>query len=136
MDKKLLGLIGVFLLVFGVFMSMLFFNNPQTSQRIRAEENVPSCGNSYIFADNLNAQIGSTVSLTVFVRNQDSNAVSNIPVTCQSTLGTLTPTQQTSSNNGSAVFTLTSQSAGLSQITCSVPSCGSVKNQLSVQFGN
>jgi len=133
MDKKLLGLIGVFLLVFGVFMSMLFFNSPRGGTRIRAAGSTASCENTYLFAQFLVTQVGSSVQLNVFVRDADSEAVGKVVVTCSASLGTLTPSQQTSQNNGSTTFSLTSTTQGVSNVTCSI-ACGQISNSVSVQF--
>ncbi len=126
-----MGLIAVFLLVFGVFMSLLLFNN-QISSAIRATTNVPSCPNSYIFVSDVDAT--EPVSAVVFARNSNGNGVSRVPVTCNATLGEITPANQITDNQGNANFIISSTVAGTAVINCSLSPCGAISQAVSVRF--
>jgi len=71
MDKKIIGLMLVFFLSFGIFMTVLVFNKPINQLTRAKEESVVSEKNSLVFACPLNAQADgkSQNKITVFVRS-------------------------------------------------------------------
>src|SRR4030042_2969092 len=82
MDKKLVSLLAIFFLTFGVFFSVVVFNKP-LSRLIRAsQELVPSANNSLVLAWPLTIKAdGVTQSrITVFLRNDKNMPVGNRPV--------------------------------------------------------
>lgn len=136
MDKKLVGLITVFLLVFGVFMSFLVFGRSGQPLGIRASGSTVSCQNSFVFANQLNVEVGAPVTILAYVRNESSVGLANIAVTCSSTLGTITPVDNPVTNSsGNATYSLVSDTPGLATISCSVASCGELARNVTVQFG-
>ena len=119
MDKKLMSLIGIFMLSFGVFFSVIVFNKP-LSRLIRAsQETNPSAANSLIFAWPLTVKAdGQTPStITVFLRNEKNYPVPNKPVTVLTSFGEIKESQVVSSKDGKTEFHITSATAGIANIT-------------------
>lgn len=134
MDKKLVGLITVFFLVFGVFMTFLLFGR-NAPVSIRANANIQKCDNSFIFANDVSLAIGSTATFVAYVRNSEGTGLPKVPVTCATTLGTISSSNESiTANSGSATFTLTSDTAGIATISCSTPSCSSFAKNVTIQF--
>lgn len=134
MDKKLVGLITVFFLVFGVFMSFLVFGR-NAPVNIQANTNIQKCDNSFIFVNDVSLPVGSTAAFVAYVRNSEGAGLSKIAVTCTTTLGTILPSNESvTANSGSATFTLTSDTAGIATISCSTPSCSSFAKNVTIQF--
>lgn len=133
MDKKLVGLVAVFLLVFSVFMGLLVFNN-QFARFIRASQSDASCPNTFVFAQTLNAAINESVAISVFVRDSQDDGVAQTMVSCTTTLGTLNNPQAVSNDLGIAKFTLTSPTLGTATVSCTIPKCGQIANSVTISF--
>ena len=135
MDKKLVSIVTVFFLSFGVFASVLIFNKP-LSRLIRASQELnPSSTNSLVFAWPLTVSADglSQSTVTVFLRNEKNYPVANKPISVTSTLGQIKETEQISAKDGKAEFHLISTTSGLADI--SVRSSGlELTQKISVKF--
>jgi len=122
MDKKIIGLMLVFLLSFGIFMTVLVFNKPINQLTRAKEESVVSEKNSLVFAWPLNAQADgkSQNKITVFVRSYTNKAIADKPVVIETTLGEVLEKEVVSGKDGKAEFHLTSNSKGVAEITAKV----------------
>lgn len=119
MDKRLLGIVTVFFLSFGVFASVLVFNKP-LSRLIRASQELnPSATSSLVFAWPLTVPAdGATQStITVFLRNEKNYPVANKPITLTTSLGQIKQAEQVSAKDGKAEFQIISQASGLANIS-------------------
>lgn len=134
MDKKLAGLVVLFVLVLGVFVSTLFFNSTGRTA-IRASNVIPSCANSYIFASKVTALVGENVPLVVYLRSEENEAVPNTSVTCQTSLGAVNPISAITEKTGIVNINASSQTPGTATITCSIAQCALAQN-VTVQFNN
>ena len=135
MDKKLMSLIGIFMLSFGVFFSVVVFNKP-LSRLIRAsQETYPSAANSLVFAWPLTVKAdGQTSStITVFLRNEKNYPVPDKPVTILTSLGEIKESQVVSSKDGKTEFHIISSTAGIADITVQTGSL-TLTQKISVKF--
>lgn len=123
MDKKLLVLLLLFFLSFGIFTSVLIFNKPLTQFAKAKEESLPSADKSKIIAYPLYslAANGTAESvISVFINSMTDKPLSNKSVTVTSSLGTVKPQSATTDEKGKAEFHLTSSVAGVAQLTVMV----------------
>ncbi len=133
MDKKLVGLITVFLLVFGVFMTYIFARQSGGSLSIRANQSkIASCPNSFLFATNVDSNNRSE-TVTAYVRDDASNGLANLAFQCTSTLGSLSPDNLVTNKMGQASFTLSSTTPGVATVSCTLP-CGLFSRSVTVKF--
>jgi hypothetical protein len=136
MDKKLLSLISLFFLTFGIFAGVVVFNKPLT-QFTRAKEDVlPSPDTSLILAWPLEAAAdGKTdVMVSVFVRTVTNKPVGNKVVTATTNHGTIREASQTTNAEGKAVFTLTADSPGVAEVAATVDGETELSQKVSVKF--
>lgn len=136
MDKKLIGLVTIFLLLFGLFTSVLIFNEPLISFTRARDELAPSASKSIIFAWPLKlpADGVSKSAITVFVRNEKGGALSNKRVALNSTLGTLSAPSVVSNKNGKAEFTISSATPGVAKLQATIDGSTPVSQTVSIQF--
>lgn len=123
MDKKVVGLMVIFFLSFGIFTSIVLFNKSPLTQFIRAEKELtPSARNSLVFAYPLTVKADgvSKNKVTIFVRNEANNVIPNKPVTISTTLGEPVEKVITTGKDGKAEFNITSITPGIAEITASV----------------
>ncbi|MCX7881167.1 MAG: Ig-like domain-containing protein [Patescibacteria group bacterium] len=135
MDKKLLGLISVFFLSFLIFISVLLFNKPIVQLLRAKEETNPSPKKSLIIAWPLTLPAdGKTNStITVFLRNEKNQPVSNKIIFLKSTLGEFKENNLISDKDGKAEFHLSSTTPGLAQITVNAAGFELIQ-KLSIKF--
>jgi len=134
MDKKLVGLIFVFFLTSFLFITTLIFNQP-LSRFIRArEEFIPSKEKSLIFAWPLTSAVGKSVTINVFLRNENGLPISNKNITLSTTLGTVTPNQAVTDKSGKATFSITSSQAGIAEISAIADNIYSLNQKVSIKF--
>ena len=120
MDKKIVGLMVIFFLSFGIFASIVLFNKSPLTQFIRAEKELtPSAKNSLVFAYPLTVKADgvSKNKVTIFVRNDVNNVIPNSPVTITTTLGEPVEKEVTTGKDGKAEFNITSVTSGIAEIT-------------------
>ncbi len=136
MDKKLTGLILIFLLCFTLFTSIIVFNKPLSRLTRAKEEFIPSANTSLIFAWPLSAEADgkSLVSVNVFVRNANNTALPNKKVSLTSNLGKISEVQPITDKTGKATFNLTSNSPGIAELTATVDNQIQIKQKVSVKF--
>lgn len=136
MDKKLIGLVAVFLLAFGLFVSILVFQQPITKLTKAKEEFLPSPTKSLIFAWplSLSADGKSETIINVFVRNEKEFPITNKKVTLTTTLGTIKEIQPVSDKQGKTEFKLSSISSGVAQIKATVDNSIELEQKVSVKF--
>lgn len=106
MDKKMVGLVGLFFLAFFVFISLVVFSKP-LSRFTRAASTIdPSATQSLIIAFPLTLQSNSSEEskVDVFVRSQNNAPVAGRDISLQTTLGTVTPGHATTDRTGKATF--------------------------------
>ncbi len=138
MDKKLIGLILVFFIAFGLFVSILVFQQPITKLTKAKEEFLPSPTKSLVFAwpNSLPADGKSESVITVFVRNEKEFPITNKKVTLTTTLGTIKEIQPVSDKQGKTEFKLSSTSSGVAQIKATIDNSLKLTQTISVQFEN
>lgn len=138
MDKKLVGLMVIFILFFGLFTALLVFNGPIRVFTRAAAELVPSSQTSLIFADpvykSVRADGKDTAKIDVLVRNANTVPIANKSVTVATTLGSISQNIQTTDKLGHVTFTITSDIPGTAEISATVD--GSIKliNKVSIKF--
>lgn len=135
MDTKLIGLLSIFFLVFGVFMTVLLFNDNLTTITKAKDELIPSSEKSIILAYPLSLQAGNGQSkVTVWVRNKEGKGIPNQPVTLTTSLGTLDIQALNSDGQGRAIFTLSSQTAGTATLNATIAGTVNPSNTVTVEF--
>ncbi len=136
MDKKLGSLLAIFVLVFGLFVGLVVFNQPIRTFTRAKEELIPSSESSLIFAWPLTAKANGTdkVEINVFVRNTNNLPLTNKQVTLQTNLGNLDTATNTTDKSGKATFSLTSSSGGIAQVTATVDNQVQVKQNITIKF--
>jgi hypothetical protein len=136
MDKKLVSLLSLFFLSFGIFAAVVVFNKPLTQMTRATAEVVPSASNSLIFAWPLKAAAdGKTeVAVTVFVRTESSKPVADKNVSMSTSHGTFKTSSVAADKEGKATFTLTADSPGTAAIEATIDGSTKLTQTLSVQF--
>lgn len=136
MDKKITGLLLIFLLSFGIFTTIVVFNKPLTQFTRASEENNPSPNSSLIFAWPLTTKAdGKTVAnINVFVRSYKGSPLSNKVVTLKSTLGQVKEINNTTDKTGKAIFALTSGEKGIAEVEATVNNTLKIVQKVSVKF--
>lgn len=136
MDKKLIGLVAIFLLTFSLFISILVFQQPITKLTKAKEEFLPSSTKSLIFAWPLSlpADGKSETIINVFVRNEKETPITDKKVTLTTTLGIIKETQPISDKQGKTEFKLSSSNQGVAQIKTTVDNSIELEQKISIQF--
>jgi len=137
MDKKLIGLVIVFFLAFGLFISILVFQQPITKLTKAKEEFSPSLTKSLIFAWPLSlpADGKSESTINVFVRNEKEEPINNKRVTLTTTLGTIKESQPISDKQGKTEFKIISETEGKAELKAVIDNSIEIAQKVSVQFG-
>ncbi|MFH1826844.1 MAG: Ig-like domain-containing protein [bacterium] len=119
MDKKLLGLVLLFIASFVFFITILFFNEPLSKLTRAKEDTVPSPQKSLIFAWPLTVKSdGKDISqINVFIRNNNNKLIADKKVELRSSLGDVKNVTTLSDTNGKTSFQLTSTTPGTTEIT-------------------
>lgn len=123
MDKKLVVLLLLFFLSFGIFASVVVFNKPLTQLARAKEDVIPSPDKSKILAYPLysipaNGKAESVI--TVFVNSISDKPLANKTVNVTSSLGTVSPTSAVTNALGKVEFHLTSAEKGKAQADVTV----------------
>jgi len=136
MDKKLVALMSIFMLSFGLFIIITIFNKPLSRLTKAKEEFVPSSEASLIFAWPLTAKADGeyTVSVNVFIRNTSNVPLANKQVKITSSLGLVKDIIPTTDKSGKATFALGSSSPGIAELTTTVDNQVNLKQKISVKF--
>src|SRR3989344_3471096 len=81
MDKKLIGLVAVFIMVFGVFMTTLLYSGREGTGPVRA--GLPaSCVNSFPFTTSVEAIVGESVNQLLYVRDDNNTGLKGVNDAC------------------------------------------------------
>ncbi len=123
MDKKLVVLLLLFFLSFGIFASVVVFNKPLTRLARAKEDAIPSADKSKILAYPLysipaNGKAESVIS--IFVNSVSDKPLANKTVNVASSLGTPSPVSATTDALGKVQFHLTSAEAGIAKVDVTV----------------
>lgn len=124
----------IFFLAFTVFITFVVFNE-QFSTITRASTDFVSAEKSLIFAWPLTLKADGTEEseITVFIRTEDGRAIEGKSVTLETTAGQVLEDTVVTDKGGKALFTLTSSSPGVAEITAIVDNI-TVKRTVSVKF--
>jgi predicted PurR-regulated permease PerM len=138
MDRKLVSLMIVFVLVFGLFTTFLIFNKPIANLTRAATESVPSSQTSLVFADpvykSVKADGKDSAKIDVLVRSASTVPIANKSVSISTTLGSISSNVQTTNNLGRATFSITSETKGTAVISATVDGSIQLVNKVSVEF--
>lgn len=136
MDKKLIGLMLIFMLSFGLFAAITVFNKPLTRLTKAKEEFLPSSESSLLFAWPLTAKADGTynVQVNVFVRNATNIPLPNKKVGLATTVGSIKTNDLETDKAGKATFMISSDSPGLAELTAVVDNQVQLKQKISVKF--
>lgn len=136
MDKKLGGLLLVFFILFGAFVSSIVFNKQLLSFTRAKEDFAPSAKASLLFGYPLFVKAdGKTKSIiTVFVRSDKGTPVKNQKITLTASVGQLSNSAATTNNAGKATVSLTSTTPGSSVIGVTIGDAIKITQPLSILF--
>ena len=137
MDKKFIGLMIIFFLVFGVFVTTTLFNKQIANFARASTETDPSGQTSLIFAWPLTAKVGDKVEVDVFIRNLNNLPLDNKPVRLVTNLGLINGAQESSLESdkiGKASFILSSDTVGVAELTAFVDKNIQLNQKVSVKF--
>lgn len=137
MDKKFVFLMIVFFLVFGVFITSTLFNKQIANITRASGAAEPSSQASLIFAWPLTAKVGSKVEVNVIVRNANNSTLEKKQVKLVTDLGLINGSQESileSDKTGKASFVLSSDTAGVANLTAFVNGNIQLSQKISVKF--
>lgn len=137
MDKKLVGLMLIFMLSFGLFATITVFNKPLTNLTKAKEESLPSSESSLLFAWPLTVKADgkSTVQINVFVRNSTNIPLPNKTVHLNATLGAVKDNDIKTDQAGKSTFEVNSTTTtGLADISAIIDNQVQLKQKVSVKF--
>lgn len=126
MDKKLVGLMAIFFLSFGVFTSILVFRKPLLNLARAKEDQVPSASSSKVILSCAGTMVkadgSDSCTVNVFIRTAGDSPkpLANKVVTLTTDLGDLDRPTQTTDSLGKAVFRITSSTPGIATLRAKV----------------
>lgn len=138
MDKKLIGLMGIFFLFFIIFsLAVVLPPSTLTSLTQAQGESLPSAETTRILAWPLygvKADGHTESSITVIVRNAKTKPIEGRLVSVASTLGTVRETATPTNKEGMVIFHLVSNSPGTANINVTIDNSVQASQNVSVQF--
>lgn len=136
MDKKLIGLMLLFVLSFTIFISVIVFNKPLSTLTRAKEDAEPSDAKSLMFAWPLSTRADgrSEVTISVFVRTTTDKPLSGKKVSIVTNHGTIREVTSETDKSGKATFMLFSDSPGVADLTALIESSLSLQQKVSVKF--
>ncbi len=134
MDKKLVGMLGLFFVGFVVFVSLVVFGQP-IAKLTRANNAVVSAGQSLLFAWPLSVKANGAdmIAVDVFIRSSNNLPISNKQIALQSTVGTVSAQNAVSDKAGKTTFTIKSTTPGKAHVTASVDNV-QLERSLTISF--
>lgn len=138
MDKKLVGLMGIFFLFFIIFAVAVMLPPSTFTRFTQAQvETLPSAEATRILAWPLfgvksDGQTESTI--TVIVRNAKTKPIEGRNVSVTSSLGTIKEPTTPTNKEGTAVFHLVSDTPGTAAINVTIDNSIQATQNVSVQF--
>lgn len=138
MDKKLVGLMGIFFLFFAIFALSVALPPNTFTQFTQADvETLPSAQATRILAwplYGIKSDGQSESTITVIVRNAKTKPLEGRMVSIVTTLGTLRQSAVPTNKEGMAVFHLVSDTPGTAYIDVTIDSSIQTSQKVSVQF--
>ncbi|HLL60725.1 MAG TPA: Ig-like domain-containing protein [Candidatus Nitrosocosmicus sp.] len=136
MDNKFVGLLSIFFLVFGVFISVLFFNKNITTFTRAKEELIPVKEKSILLGYPLTvtADNQTTSTITAWVRNEKGIGIADKNVTLTSTLGTIDQPTQKTDKDGRISFKIKSSTPGDAVISAMIENSIPSSNSVTINF--
>jgi len=136
MDKKLVALMLIFLLSFGLFAVIIVFHQPLSGIIKAREEFLPSPDNSLIFAWPLTSKADGLyhVQINVFVRNSTNLPLPGKKVSMDMSLGTVKVNDVVSDKTGKSTFLLSSGNPGTAEISALIDNEIRLKQKITVKF--
>jgi Na+/H+ antiporter NhaB len=137
MDKKFMALMVVFFLVFGVFVTTTLFNKQISNFARASSETDPSSQTSLILAWPLTAKVGDKVDVNVFIRSANNSPLDKKQVKLVTNLGLINGAQEStaeSDKTGKVSFTLTSDTAGISELSAFINNNIQISQKVTVKF--
>ncbi len=136
MDKKLVGLMLIFMISFGLFATITVFNKPLTRFTKAKEEFLPSSESSLLFAWPLTEKANGkyTVQVNVFVRNAMNIPLPNKKVRLTASVGNIKQNDIDTDKAGKASFMLSSDSPGMSEVTAMIDNQVELKQRITIKF--
>ena len=138
MDKKLVGLMVIFVLFFGFFTTTVIFNNNPIIKTFTraATESTPSSDKSLIFSwpKTVKADGKEAATVDVLIRNGETVPIANKQVTLSTTVGKIDNNNQITNKLGRATFSITSDVKGTAEISATVDESTQLINKVSVKF--
>ncbi|PJE63391.1 hypothetical protein COU89_03605 [Candidatus Roizmanbacteria bacterium CG10_big_fil_rev_8_21_14_0_10_45_7] len=131
-QRQLVLLYILFFLLAASTIGIMMFEQP-VQRIIRASSTDPSREKSLILADKILARPSDKVQITVFIRNDQGEALPNKSVQVRVDNGLLTSTTAITDDSGKAIFTLGSNGAEKSVVTASTEGID-VSNTITVYF--
>ena len=132
-----MALMVVFFMVFGVFVTTTLFNKQIANFARASTETDPSAQTSLIFAWPLTAKVGDKVEVNVFIRNANNLPLDKKQVKLVTNLGLVNGTQESiaeSNKSGKVNFTLSSDTAGIAELTAFINNNIQLIQKISVKF--
>lgn len=135
MDRKFVILLGVFFVLFGLFISLILFERPLV-RLTRAQLDTASSEKSIIFAWPLKvpANGADSSTITVFVRNKSGDEFGKRAVTLTSTIGQISEPTVVADKLGKAEFKIKSSAPGTAEIKAIIDNTISINQTLSIEF--
>ena len=137
MDKKFVFLMVVFFLVFGFFITNIAFKDNIAKFTRASGDTDPSSQTSLIFAWPLTTKVGDKVDVNIFIRNANNSPLDKKQVKLVTNLGLINGTQESTSESdktGKVSFTLSSDTAGIAELTAFVNNNIQLIQKVSVKF--
>jgi len=136
MDKKLVGLIVFFVVVFALFVANVALQDNIKTFTRASTESVPSSELSLIFAWPLTVNLPkeNTSKIDVFVRSANTVPIPNKQVVLQTDFGTIDESTKISDKSGKATFILKSDEPGLANLTVLIDNKVRLSNKISIKF--
>lgn len=118
-------------------MTSTLFNKQITNFARASGETDPSSKTSLIFVWPLTAKVGETVNVNVFIRNSNNLSLDKKQVKVSTNLGLINGSKESvleSDKTGKASFTLSSDTAGVAEITAFVNGNIQLDQKVSIKF--
>lgn len=132
-----MALMIVFFLVFGAFIVNVAFKDKIANLARASGDTDPSSQNSLIFAWPLTAKVGDKVEVNVFIRSANNSPLNKKQVKLMTNLGLINGTQESTSKSdktGKVNFTLSSDTAGIAELTAFINDSTQLSQKISVKF--
>lgn len=137
MDRKIIGLIAVFFIMFAFFAGNVALEGPLSQLTRAKEETVPDPIQTRILAWPLYkvpADGKHTSAITVIVRNNKTKPIEGRLVTLTSTVGNFSQSTASTNKQGMAVFNLTSTTPGVATINATIDNSIQVPQSVTIEF--